>query len=134
MDIDPEKAPMTEVGEANFEPEVLKSKLPVVVAFWAPWSRPCQILQRALAEVAVKCAGSVKVVKVNADDNPELSMWYDVQSIPTLLFFVDGLPRATVVGTASREAIVARLRAVCQGQASRQPSQEANHEHERPDL
>jgi thioredoxin 1 len=51
----------------------------------------------------------VKIVKVNADDNPDLSLWYEVQSIPTLLYFVDGSIRAKVVGTASKEAILAKL-------------------------
>ena len=58
--------------EANSRSEVLKSKQPVLVAFWAPWSRPCQILDSVLDEVATRMRGKVKVVKVNADDNPDL--------------------------------------------------------------
>jgi thioredoxin 1 len=108
-------APILEVGEASFESEVLKSKPPVLVAFWAPWSHPCHILDAVLEEVASACAGKVKVVKVNADDNPDLSMWYEVQSIPTLLYFVAGSLRAKVIGTASKEAILAKLQAVSQG-------------------
>lgn len=107
------KAPLFEAVEANFELEVLKSKQPVLVAFWAPWSRPCQILDWELDEVAAACAGKAKVVKVNADDNPGLSLWYDIQSIPALLFFLDGTLRGKVVGTASREAILHKLEAVC---------------------
>ena len=84
-----------------------------MVAFWAPWSRPCHILDSVLDEVATACAGRVKVAKVNADDNPYLSMWYEIQSIPTLLFFMEGDVRAKIVGTASKEAILAELQVVC---------------------
>jgi thioredoxin 1 len=100
-----------EVSEASFQSEVLRTRQPVVAAFWAPWSRPCQILDWELDEVARACAGSAKVVKVNADDNPDLSLCYDIQSVPTLLFFVDGVLHARVVGTTSRAAILARLQA-----------------------
>ncbi len=112
MNMDPNKAPAVEVGAANFEPEVLGSKQPVLVEFWAPWSRPCQILGSVLDEVAAACGGKVKVVKVNADDNPDLSLSYDIESIPTLLYFVNGDLRAKLVGTASKEAILAKLQAV----------------------
>ena len=119
------KTPTTEVSEANFESEILKSKPPVLVAFWAGWSRPCHVLDAALKEVATACAGSVKIVKVNADDNPDLSLLYDVQSIPTLLYFVEGNLRTKVVGTASPEAILSKLRLVCGGN-SKSPTQKAN--------
>ena len=115
MNSDQHKSPTIEVDAANFESEVLQSKQPVLVTFWAPWSRPCHILDSAVDEVAVACGGSVKVVKVNADDNPELSLWYDIQSIPTLLYFVDGCLHAKVVGTASREAILSKLHSVAVG-------------------
>jgi thioredoxin 1 len=107
------KSPTADVGEVNFESEILKSKQPVLVVFWAPWSRPCQVLDVALEEVATACAGIVKVVKVNADDNPDLSLVYDVQSIPTLLYFVEGSLRARLVGTASKEAILSKLQSFC---------------------
>ena len=100
---------MIEVGAASFEAEVLKSKQPVLVEFWAPWSRPCQVLDSVLTEIMITCGGKVKVVQVNADDNPDLSLLYEVQSIPTLLYFVDGSIRAKVVGTASKEAILAKI-------------------------
>ena len=114
MNANQDKAPIVEVGEANFESEVLKAKQPVLVAFWAPWSRPCRVLDSVLIQVAAACAGSVKVVKANADDHPDLSLWYEVQSIPTLLLFVDGSLRAKVVGTASKEAILAKLQSISQ--------------------
>ena len=81
------------VGEANFESEVLQSKRAVLVAFWAPWSKPCQVIDPVLLEVAQTCAGKIEVVKVNADDNPNLSLWFGVQHIPTLLYFEAGVAR-----------------------------------------
>jgi thioredoxin 1 len=101
---------VVEIGEANFYSEVLQSKRPVLVAFLAPWSRPCQILKPVLDEVVTACAGSVKIAWVNADDNPNLSLWYGIQSIPTLLCFADARPRARVVGTVSKQAILAELK------------------------
>ena len=112
MDPSPDKGPIAEIREADFESEVLRSKQPVLVAFGASWSRPCQILDAALDEVATACAGSARVVKVNADDTLELSMWYEIESVPTLLFFVEGTLRARLVGTASKEAILAKLQTV----------------------
>jgi thioredoxin 1 len=128
MDPSHDNMPAVAISEQNFDAEVLHSKQPVLVVFWAPWSRPCQILGLALEEVAVGCAGSVKVFKVNADDNPELSLWYGVQSIPTLLYFVDGSVRAKVVGTASKEAILARLRAVSHCGDSAPSASDVSHE------
>src|SRR5512134_3942716 len=92
------------VGQAEFAPEVLQSGKPVLVVFTAPWSRPCQVLETTLNEVVPACDGRVEVVKINADDQPDLSLWYDIQSVPTLLFFVAGRVQTKLVGTASKEA------------------------------
>ncbi len=97
------------IAAADFKAEVLESNQPVLVEFWAPWSRPCQILDSVLRELASACAGKVKVVKVNADDSLDLSLWYDIQSVPTLLYFVRGNPGLRIVGTATKEAILAKL-------------------------
>jgi thioredoxin 1 len=125
MNSNQDKSLTAEVGEANFELEVLRSKQPVLVAFSAPWSRPCHILDSVLDEVSTTCAGNVKVVKINADDNPDLSLLYDIQSIPTLLYFVEGSLCAKVVGTASPEAILSKLRMVC-GDDSKSLTHEPN--------
>ena len=98
-----------EIGEGNFESEVLRWKQPVLVVFSAAWSRPCGILNSVLEEVAAACNGRVKVARINADNNPDLSLFWRIQSIPTLLYFVDGNLRATIVGTASKEAILSKL-------------------------
>ncbi len=68
--------PILEIHESDFEMKVLKSKQPVLVNFWADWSRPCRRLGPVLEEVAAVCEGRVKVVKVNADDHPGLGLWY----------------------------------------------------------
>ena len=115
MNLNPDNPLPLEVSEANFESEVLQSKLPVLVAFLAPWSHPCHIVNVTLDEVARACAGHVKVVKVNADNNPELSIWYGIESIPALFYFVEGNVHATLIGTVSKEAILAKLHSLRQG-------------------
>jgi len=97
------------IAAEDFKAEVLESNQPVLVEFWAPWSRPCQVIDSVLRELASACAGKVKVVKVNADDSLDLSLWYEIQSVPTLLYFVRGNPCLRIVGTATKEAILAKL-------------------------
>ena len=99
------------ITEATFEAEVLKSKQPVLVVFGTPWSRPCEVLDPILQGLALDWAGKVKVLKVNADDSLDLSLCYDIQSIPTLLYFVEGKVRVQIVGTATKDAILAKLKA-----------------------
>jgi thioredoxin 1 len=98
------------VGESEFDLEVSNSSKPVLAVFWAPWSRPCRIIDSVLAEVSATCVGRVKIVKVNADDNPYLSLRFGVESIPTLICFVAGNIREKLVGTASKEAVLRMLR------------------------
>jgi len=94
----------------TFTTEVLTSKQPVLVAFSSPWSRPCQVSDSVLQEIARECAGKIKVVKVNADDSLDLSLGYEIRFVPTLLYFVGGKLRERIVGTASKEAILAKLK------------------------
>jgi len=101
---------IVEIGEATFYSEVVQSKRPVFVAFLAPRGEHFQILRAVLDEVVTACAGSVKVTWVNADESPNLSLWYGIQSIPTLLYFIDARPHARVVGTASKEAILSQVK------------------------
>ena len=104
-----DKAAIRFVGQTDFASEVLQSDKPVLAVFIAPWSRPCQVLEATLNEVVPACDGRVEVVRINADDQPDLSLWYDIQSVPTLLFFVAGRVQTKLVGTASKEAILAKL-------------------------
>ena len=107
------KPTVRSVCERDFEAAVLQSSKPVLVAFCAAWSRPCRIADSVLAAVLTSCAGDVEVVRVDADANPNLSFWYGVQSIPTLLYFVNGNLCERLVGTASKGAILTLLRRHC---------------------
>jgi len=128
MKTNPDNRPIIEIGEANFESEVLSWKQPVLVAFSAAWSRPCQTLDPVLEEVAAACAGRVKVVKINADNHPDLSLVWNIQSIPTLLYFVAGKLHGRTVGTASKEAILSKLRSVTDGVGTKTLNSDANNE------
>jgi thioredoxin 1 len=106
----PNQARVVEVAEETFSREVLEARQPVLVEFGAPWSQPCQLLEAVLKDIATACTGKVKVLKVNVDDSLDLSLCYDIQSIPTLLVFLKGNPCGRIVGTASKDAILAQLK------------------------
>ena len=78
------------VNDANFENEVLKSDIPVLVDFWAVWCGPCKMIAPTIDEIAAEYDGKIKVAKMDVDSNPTTSMKYGVRSIPTLLIFKSG--------------------------------------------
>ncbi len=78
------------VTDAEFEQSVLKSSLPVIVDFWAPWCGPCKMVAPVLDKIAKEKAGKLVVAKVNTDENPEWATRYGVQGIPTMLFVANG--------------------------------------------
>ena len=100
------------VTDANFDAEVLKSDKPVLVDFWAPWCGPCVQLSPIIDEIADAKVGSVKVVKVNVDQNFETAGKFRVNSIPALLFFKGGEVRDQLVGRVPKAEIVTKLDAL----------------------
>ena len=93
------------VTEATFEEEVLKSETPVLVDFWAEWCGPCHAVAPVLDKIVEERPDELKLVKVNIDEEQELSQRYGVMSIPTMILFKDGEPAAAAVGAQPKSAL-----------------------------
>lgn len=96
-----------ELTKDTFEAEVLKSEIPVLVDFWAPWCMPCRMMAPILDELAVELAGKVKIAKVDTENqsNVELAMQYQIQSIPNLKLFKNGVVIGEFVGMKNKETL-----------------------------
>ena len=94
-----------DVSDSSFEADVLKSDRPVLVDFWAPWCAPCRMLAPTVEAVAEKYGENARVVKLNVDDNPQVSQRFGIKGIPTLILFKNGKEEERVVGATSKEAI-----------------------------
>jgi thioredoxin 1 len=97
------------VTDQDWDLEVLKSDTPVLVDFWAEWCGPCRMVGPIVEEIASEKAGSLKVVKLNVDDNPETARKYGVMSIPTLLVFQSGNERKRIVGARGKGQLLTEL-------------------------
>ena len=97
------------ITNENFEQEVLKSDIPVLVDFWAVWCGPCQMVGPILSEIAEENEGKIKVGKVNVDEQPELARQFGIMIIPTMMVFKGGEKVNQLVGAVPKEEILKLL-------------------------
>ena len=98
-----------ELNDKNFESEVLKSSIPVLVDFWAEWCGPCKMIAPIVHEISDDLQGKLKVTKVNVDDCQDLAAKYNIMSIPTLLIFRKGEPVEQIVGAMGKDSLMERI-------------------------
>ena len=97
------------LNESNFDSEVLKSQIPVVVDFYASWCGPCKKLSPVIDELSNEYSGKIKFGKLNVDDNEKITASYDINSIPHLIVFVSGKPAEHIIGLQSKNEIQTKL-------------------------
>lgn len=102
-------ANIAEVGDSNFDNEVIKSTVPVLVDFWAPWCGPCKAIAPVVEEIAGEYAGKLKVAKLNVDDHPATASRYGIRGIPNLLIIKGGAVAEQIVGAVPKAKLVAAI-------------------------
>jgi thioredoxin 1 len=102
---------LIEITDDNFENEVIKSELPVLIDFWAVWCGPCKMVAPIVEELATEYDGKAKIGKLDVDSNQQTSIKFGVRSIPTLLLFKDGELKDTIIGAVPKTNIVEKLNA-----------------------
>jgi thioredoxin len=100
------------LDESNFDREVAQHDKPVIVDFWAEWCGPCKMIAPLLDEIAREKVETVKVAKVNVDENQSLSFKYNIRAIPALLFFKNGQLRDQITGVTSKKDLLIRIEAL----------------------
>jgi thioredoxin 1 len=103
---------ITAVTDDSFENDVLKSPLPVLIDFWAPWCGPCRAIAPIVDELAGEYAGKLKIVKMNVDDNPRTPARYGVRGIPNLILFKNGEVQQQIVGAVPKTHLVKAISTV----------------------
>ena len=98
-----------EITDATFEGDALKSDLPVLVDFWAPWCGPCRMVAPVVAELSEEYAGKMNFYKMNTDENPAVPTKYGIPSIPSLLIFKGGELKGTIVGFRPKSDLKKRI-------------------------
>ena len=100
------------ITENNFQTEVLESKVPVLVDFWADWCGPCKALEPILEQIAKEQEGKIKICKVNVEDNPQLAASFNIRNIPFIAFVKDGQKVAELVGNQPKQVILNQINAL----------------------
>lgn len=103
---------MIEVNDSNFEEIVIKSPIPVLLDFWAPWCGPCRMISPIVEELSSEYEGKWKVAKCNVDESSEIPLKYGIRNIPTLLFFRDGTVKDKMVGSTTKSSIIQKLQTI----------------------
>ena len=99
-------ANVTQVSDASFDGDILKSALPVLVDFWAPWCGPCRSVAPIVEDLATQYAGKIKVAKINVDESTEIATRYQITSIPTFILFKDGQVKDRALGALPKSEFV----------------------------
>tara|TARA_B100000287_G_C20579944_1_gene759938 strand:+ start:635 stop:964 length:330 start_codon:yes stop_codon:yes gene_type:complete len=100
------KGSVVHVTESNFEEEVVKSDVPVLVDFWAEWCGPCKMIAPILDEIAKEYGEKLKICKIDVDSNPDIAPKFGIRGIPTLIMFKDGNAESTKVGAVSKSQLI----------------------------
>ena len=100
--------PLT-ITDDNFETEVIKSDLPVLIDFWAAWCGPCKMIAPIVEEMAEEYDGKLKVGKLDVDENQQIAIKYGVRSIPTVILFKDGEVKETIIGAVPKSMFVEKV-------------------------
>jgi thioredoxin 1 len=112
---------IVEVTDGSFETEVLKSNLPVLVDFWAPWCGPCRMMSPVLEAAAEKLSGRLKFAKLNTDQNIQVASRFGIMAIPTLVVFDKGLEKNRMIGFIPQEELESQLQSIMDGRPAKPP-------------
>jgi thioredoxin 1 len=103
---------ITHINDGEFEQEVIKAEKPVLVDFWAPWCGPCQMVAPMLEELAQELGETVKIAKMNVDENPKTPTLYGIRAIPTLILFKGGEVVEHITGVVPKDQLKSKLEKV----------------------